>query len=183
MLFKNSPCLLLMLLLPAFAAAQAAYDDSNLEREKSASVNYSLAATLVPMIAGLLIAQAEAPEVSRVGWWTVGGGLVIGPSTGQFYAGADLEGALCLMVRGVGALMIYNGIAATEEDCGSCGGENHAASLIGWGGVLLVAGTVYSFVDAPIEAGRKREAKMGWSPTLYLASGQARVGGAAWMHF
>ena len=90
------------------------------------------------------------------------GGIVIGPSLGQFYAGETGRGITHSLVRVGAGVVILAGAVTTFSDCwgeeGDCDGSAGPALMLGG---LVVGGvsTVYSIVDSPAAASRHNQAR------------------------
>jgi len=113
-------------------------------KSEGKAVTLSLAATLVPIAAGIAIWSAEQPD-PLVGPMVMGGSLLIGPSVGHFY------------ISRTGGLWLRLGIAAGATAAGLVAGTSTGGwegltvfvAIIGIGaGVVFVDG-VYDIVRLP----------------------------------
>jgi hypothetical protein len=119
------------------------------------------------------------------------GGIVIGPSTGQFYAGSAGTGALGMIIRGVGTGLFLSALVDAFPRCDdeetSCRGGGETKAVIGM--AALAGGALYSLIDGALAAKRfnKRQLEareFGWSPALSPGTdGAWTTGAVAWMRF
>lgn len=150
----------------------------------------ALASTAGPIAAGVAF-ESSLGDVSGL---LITGGLFVGPSVGQFYAGSIGNGWTGIGIRGAGAVMGVVGAFMAFEDalCGLGGDDcsdrhgDTAALLFFGGGVTYICGVVYSFMDTPLRiAGEGRtESRFGVAPALLPDSqGGLSKGVSAWMRF
>ncbi|HEY5922809.1 MAG TPA: hypothetical protein VIV11_14120 [Kofleriaceae bacterium] len=156
----------IVLALSSSAAAQAPGDTAPLSpapasppaREKNPTT--AMALSIGTTMAGFAVLAASEGEESAV---VIGiGGMYLGPSTGQWYAGRI--GGIGLVSRAVSAYLIVRGVSQLDHGGHDCLGltdaecdvaeeswareSNHAEALI-WTGVgLWVGSTIYDFVMA-----------------------------------
>lgn len=170
-----------------------------IKKPKSEAVAYAWASggTLALLAAGAgLTANTSAVGT---GLLVMAGGLVAGPSLGQYYAGSPAQARVGMAIRGLGLGMVLLGIAQGFElgHCShlhnlgpadlNCGDENGSILRI-LGTLTLGSGLVYSLVDThyAVERHGRRigRAAFGFSPALALGpEGRLRPGGRAWMSF
>jgi hypothetical protein len=168
---------------------------------QGAAAVWSIASTLVPVIAAMEISQSsdDGHNTSLINWLTIGG-LLAGPSAGQFYARAPGQAVLGMGIRGAGALLFLSGAAQAigSVSCGMSfggdGGSQDKCDDHDGGGLMLLGfatylgGTVYSLVDGGFAVtrylNRQSESQFGWSPVVSPGKGgSSRTGVAAWMRF
>lgn len=126
------------------------------------------------------------------------GGMVLGPSLGQFYAGSLGRGMLGTGIRTVGAVMVLQGTVYIldnlfcEEGEGNGCNESEvdaATPLLIFGTATYLGGAIYSLLDAAWAVKRYNsrlddKRGFGWSPTLAPAPlGGLKPGVLAWMRF
>lgn len=117
--------------------------------------NIALTNTLMPLATGLgTVALFENNTIQTVGAVMAVYGIIMGPSTGNFYAQDYGRGAAGLAARSVGAYLMVN---ATSEIFGrtfanSLNVDNKSVSLTDTkmiiGEVLILGGTVYNLLSA-----------------------------------
>lgn len=124
------------------------------------------------------------------------GGMLLGPSLGQVYAGSHKGAWLGAGIRTVGALSASQGMALLSEDlfCSTEDGDDcdlniMAVSLFTVGIYAYVVGTVYSFINADMTVERYNETQsrlgvIDWSPILAPDfQGGIRAGALAYLRF
>ena len=124
------------------------------------------------------------------------GGMLLGPSLGQVYAGAHKEAWIGAGVRTGGAFaallglrMVLHDAFCSTEDGEDCDDNALGLPLYAAGVVSYVGGTIYSFVNADRSVDRYNESQsrlgiIEWSPTLAPdTQGGIRTGAIAWTRF
>lgn len=157
----------------------------------------ALTGTLLPIGLGSFLLYTQSDGMAGVGGVLLAGGLLVGPSTGQFYAGSIGHGLLGTGIRTLGVALILGGAVnnttslsclereAGQEPCESKGGS--ALSLLG--GATLLGGTIYSLAETHFAVARhhqrrERHAAFGLAPTLAReAGGGVRPGAMAQLRF
>jgi hypothetical protein len=170
---------------------------------KAKAYAWSILGTAAPIVIGLSLSSNGG--TNALAPWLVVGGMLLGPSSGQFYAQAPGAGALGIGVRTVGGMLFIGGVVAmldgicveidhnpdepgSSKRCPDRDGGGSAAPLMIAGSLVYLGGTLYSFFDAGWAVDRLRyhpsESQFGWTPTLDLGtSGSTRTGVSAWMRF
>lgn len=132
----------------------------------------------------------------RIGGPARRGGLFLGPSAGQFYAGSYAKGAaatgfrLAAIPAGfLGGFMVTYLSGSSDDGDGFSGLQAMAAFATGAlvaGGAVLAVGTVYSLVDTKFavdraneRARKKSESRTSLSPVLYPARAGRVIPGLA----
>jgi hypothetical protein len=175
---------------PEFQNAKPQYPGKSLFH----AYGWMLLGTAIPLAASTVIpvdgTSGDASAVAKS--LLFAGGLLVGPSGGQIYAGSYGRSALAVAVRTTGLAMILRAWSLSEpifcSDCGDSDGSMIGAWFLG-GIVVYAGGVVYSMYDQE-KAVERYNAKLrgngafGWSPTLAPQSdGSLRTGATAWMRF
>ena len=167
------------------------------QKSKGTAYILSFLGTGIPL---LMAAQLSASTHGGSEAWIGGmvlGGVILGPSLGQFYAGSHAGGWLGAGIRTGGLFVTALGLAqfserlfcSEEEESGCDDGGKAAPYLIPGGIALFIGGTIYSFVNAGRTVERFNDSQsrlgdFGWSPAFAPGSGGAWKSGAiAWMRF
>ena len=124
------------------------------------------------------------------------GGMLLGPSLGQVYAGSHKEAWIGAGVRTGGAFAAMLGLSMVVDDlfCSTEAGEDCNDSPLGLplyavGLVSYVGGAIYSFVNADrsVERFNESQSRLGvieWSPLLTPGKdGSMRAGALAYVRF
>lgn len=124
------------------------------------------------------------------------GGMLLGPSLGQVYAGTPKGAWIGAGVRTGGAFAAMHGLVlmlddmfCSTEDGGACDDNVLALPLYMAGCITYIGGTIYSFVNAgrTVERYNESQSRLGiidWSPILAPgAQGGIRTGAIAWTRF
>lgn len=129
------------------------------EKSPRTAVTLAALATVVPLVAGAVIASKAHGGTQEFGWVAMGAGIVLGPSTGDVYAGAYERAAGLAVARGIGlAAGSYLLLASTirSSDCqGSACETSVPGQFAAWALLLSVpvlAG--YEIIDSPASARR-----------------------------
>jgi hypothetical protein len=159
-----------------------------------AAMGLSVLATALPLIAGAQIPASENKNSNLTGiLWL--GGILIGPSAGQFYAASPGTGMLGIGLRSTGLALFVIGLKSAfnswgcSDDGGSNCDESGGATFMVIGSLTFIGGGLYSLFDAALAADRfnDRERKteaFGWTPTLAPGrDGVWKSGAVAWMRF
>jgi hypothetical protein len=156
---------------------------------------WAVGATVLPVTMGAyLLENTETPE--GVGAILILGGLLGGPSAGQYALGSPIQGTVAGLVRTAGAVAFVAGLAQAlgsafcgmdfsgegDDDC-SDGDDGESAVVVG--GVLYLGATAYSLIDIPFAARREqsRALRIGFGPFLRPAFGGPSQGVRAWVRF
>jgi hypothetical protein len=148
---------------------------------KSHAMAYGLmlAGTVVPVAAAFALPSGEAALTLAFG------GLLIGPSAGQFYAGSGGRGLAGVGIRALGLPvgLIVGGImanGASDEPFAEL--VNFLGGMMLGAGVMWVIGTTYSVIDTPRAVNRANErarraflSNASLSPVLYPARDEHNV--------
>lgn len=198
------PDLLTAALLATVLSAAPRAAESHAPREpahgeiKSEWVAYGAAAagTAVPIAVGAMLLNSTSNGYAGLGGGLLMGGVLLGPSSGQFYANSTMHGFLSSGVRTVGGLMFFAGalnsmtsMSCLEREPGEppCESKSGAGVLTLLGAVTYLGGTVYSLVDthkAVVRTHAQTGLTYGVTPTLALnGDGRSRYGGQAWLRF
>jgi hypothetical protein len=149
---------------------------------KSVGVAYAsaLAGTVLPIAVGTLLMEEGGANNYAAGW-LVAGGILLGPSTGQFYAQSLGHGLLASLVRTAGAGMLFVGILQgldfESDEEGEPDDDNQGAGLRILGTATFLGGVAFSLIDTyfAVERYRKKQRVPGYSleiaPTLSPAAG------------
>lgn len=157
----------------------------------------SVIATTVPIGVGVLLGtlgeNQDIEALTTLAAISAVGGLLVGPSAGQFYLGSKGHAYGALAVRTAGAALFAVGLikARTTNRCGEDEEDCHMAYPgSGWmiaGGLVMGGGGLYSLVQPWITAGRTTapDPTFSFAPTLAPApgSGATRVGARARLCF
>jgi hypothetical protein len=175
--------LLLLSLVPRPTQAQ---------KSPATALGVSLLGTAAPIVMASALNKASTSTRNNglIGSLVLGG-LFIGPSTGQFYAGSAATGFAGIGIRGVGGLIAAVGLAnaAGQVFCSeNCGDGDDGAGFMLAGFLTYIGGAIYSFYDASAAAGRYnarlQDPDFGIIPTLAPdPAGGYRPGALAWMRF
>lgn len=172
---------------PENSIARPAYKSAGL------SIALSVLGSAVPVLTGLQMSKS-----GNTANFMVMGGMLVGPSLGQFYAGSLGRGMLGTGIRTGGAFMALTGIvyllndfSCDVADGNVCDEDKDAAAtpLLILGTATYLGGAIYSLLDAGWAVERynaRLDSKrgFGWSPTLAPASqGGLKPGVLAWMRF
>lgn len=160
---------------------------------------WSLAGTLAPILLAGAVEASSGKGDGGLSLSLYAGGLLLGPSLGQFYAASPARGLLSAGIRTAGGLLTFYGFGealgkdrcredndeGSARDCGGYHGEIYMAA----GLATYFAGVVYSLYDDG-QAVERFNAKhgdkevFGWAPTLAPGlDGSLRPGALAWMRF
>ena len=156
----------------------------------------AIGATVAPVVLGSLVANWGSNEAAVAGFSLIAGGLLIGPSTGQFYAGSTGHGIVGSGIRALGGLMLITGavnsvtsMSCLEREAGepACDDNSGAGFIAILGALTYFGGTVYSLTETHYAVQRTRLRvgnTYGFTPILALAGdGATRLGGQAWLRF
>lgn len=150
----------------------------------------ALAGTLLPVGMGAVLVSAGDDEVAGAGGVLLAGGILLGPSTGQFYAGSIGHGLLSTGVRTLGAVLLLSGainrmpsMSCLEREPGEAPCEpKNGLGLAILGGATFLGGAIYSLVETRFAVVRHRRdverAAFSIAPTLALTRGGAMRRGA-----
>jgi hypothetical protein len=187
---------LLTLAPPARVLAAASWDDGQdrtiqLDREETQAYLWSAGGFFLPLGAAFALAGTENGEDLA---WPIGilgvGAVTVGPSIGQFKAGAIGHGIGASAMRGAGEAIAF--ISFVQSLCIMCDSEKARPSPWGGmlvGGALYLAGTAYSLINIHQTYDAKREAvssvsTLRMAPTLVLdRENRLRPGAALSMTF
>lgn len=139
--------------------------------EKSELIAYGLAVagTLAPIAVGAVLAENNN---FWAGTGIITGGVFIGPSLGQFYAGSWGQGAIGAIARSVGGALIFVGLVqAFDCEYGGSAGENCSSdgSTAGISGLILFGGGgLYSLIDTHFAVQRYNERERAESGALHF---------------
>lgn len=172
---------------PAGSIARPAYKSTHF------SIALSVLGSAVPVLVGL-----QMSESGNTANYLVMGGMLVGPSLGQFYAGSLGRGMLGTGIRTGGAFMALQGTVyllrnsfcdvGDEDECDESEADA-AAPLLILGTATYLGGAIYSLLDAGWAVQRynarlDKKRGFGWSPTLSPApQGGLKPGVLAWMRF
>lgn len=176
----------------------AAIADPGPSESKARSLAW--AGTLVPLGIGAASAATGNLDALIIGGIVSAVGLTFGPSAGQFYAHSPGRALGATAVRGLGGGLAFAGFVmwVDEAFCGfdedgfepadrSVCKEGYGSATMLVGAILLAGGAVFSITDAAPAARRyqeRRQASLGWSPTLKPGpDGRLSAGATAWMRF
>jgi hypothetical protein len=154
----------------------------------------SVLATAAPI---LLAAQLSSSTHGGSEGWVGGlaiGGLLLGPSAGQIYAGSQSGAWLGVGIRAGGMLLTWLGVGqfagslfCSSEEEEDCDPPPTAIPLLVAGIDIFIGGTVYSVINAGRTVDRVNESRsrvFGWAPTFSPApQGGMRAGAIAYMRF
>lgn len=146
--------------------------------QETKAFGLAVVSTLVPVALGYGVAAASPDQVA-LPMILVAGGALIGPSVGEFYLGSRLGGTGGILIRGVGGIMVVNGVMEGLNDifCSeSCDG-NDGSGLFTIGVVVYAAGTLWSLVDTHLAADRLRQGAAALPFTLAPTLTRNREGG------
>jgi hypothetical protein len=170
------------------------------QKSTLAAFAYPLLGTLLPVTFSATLAVTSDNPTGGLVLPLLFGGLLIGPSAGQFYAGSTGPGLAGIAVRGLGAGLFGTGLAASwrTRDCREGGDyvckESKREGLIPIGIAIYLGGAFYSLFEGIIAADRYNgkqlgSAHFGWAPVLVpTGNGSAepislRTGALAWARF
>lgn len=167
--------------------------------EKVTAVALSLGGTVLPLLAASAISdRSDNDENQGLVISLVLGGILLGPSAGQFYAHSPGLGLVGAGVRGLGGYIALAGAAQAMAGfgCGmSFGGEPEECDEGGDGGgtillglLIYTGGSLFSLAAIPSAVDRQHQrmqsAAFEWAPTLDLSrSGDVRPGAKASLRF
>lgn len=150
-------------------------------RMEGMALRQSLFNTVAPMALGLgAVALFENRTVRTVGAWMTVYGLVIGPSTGNFYANDYARGGVGALVRFGGAVLLRN---ATSEVFGRQFAnllhvDDKSVSFgdtdVLIGSALLVGSIAYNIITGPVSV-REYNRKMGYVMEMESLPGTGKV--------
>lgn len=161
-----------------------------------AACAWSILGTAAPMLLASQLSDSPQGESDGLTGSLILGGLLVGPSLGQFYAGSPVGGFLGFGIRGAGGFMTVLGFihsfwgrfcSGSEDE--SCGENNAGSALLTVGVLTYVGGTLYSLIDAgrAVERHNDRQNQsrvFGWSPTFApTPQGGVRTGALAYFRF
>lgn len=157
-----SLALVLLFLIPSMSKAKSMFEES-FEREQkelkreSQALAISLAATVTPILLGGALSSGDTEEFGL----TIGlAGLVLGPSTGHFYAGQTGRGLTGIGIRAAivvgGAYLVSS---ATEEQDPFSRGFGVAVGIMAVSAVALVHG-IYDIFTTPSSVRKYNESLM-----------------------
>jgi hypothetical protein len=163
---------------------------------KSHAVAYfsSVLATAAPLsLAAHLSGSTHGGSEGWVGGLAIGG-LLLGPSAGQIYAGTQSGAWIGVGIRAGGLLLTSLGLSefsksilCSSEDGQDCGSPAIAVPLLVAGTVTFIGGTVYSVINAGRTVDRVNERRsrvFGWSPIVVPApQGRMLAGALAFLRF
>jgi len=149
-------------------------------RDEDQALRLSLINTVFPVALGYgAVALFDNSTVQKTGAALAVYGLVIGPSTGNFYANDYLRGGMGALARFGGALLLQD---ATEELLGSrfstvLNVDDREVSLdetgIIVGGALMVGGLAFNYITAPLSA-REYNRSIGYAMRMEHLPGTGR---------
>lgn len=166
-----------------------------------AAYAWSILGTTAPVLLASQVSGSYQETSKRMAVGVMLGGLLAGPSMGQFYAGSPVGGFLGFGIRGAGGFItglgyifrlgedLCSGTEEFEEEDEDCDEDNVGRALLAVGALTYIGGTLFSLVDAgkAVERHNDRQNQprvFGWSPTLAPgAQGNLRSGATAWMRF
>lgn len=121
------------------------------QKSEVAAVGLSLAATVVPVTAGIFVVNKGESEENDVGWgfWAlVVPGITVGPSAGHFYANQWRRGLITTGVRlgilGAG-IIAFNVVTSDDE-----GFLDNFGDALAVGGITTIALTVHALYDIAV---------------------------------
>ncbi len=162
-------------LIPDYPAGSRSTTAFN-QKSYAAAYAWMLGATAIPIYAGsYMLSSSHHEQGEEIGAALILGGILIGPSAGQYYAGAPgpATGALVLRLAGGGLVLI--GLIKAFSNCfwesSSCNSGSGEALL---GTVLFASGSAYSLIDTKFAVDRynRREreraaVRTSFSPALF----------------
>lgn len=174
---------------PAESSARPAYA----YKSGRVALGLSVLGAAVPVLLGIRMSGH-----GNLAGGLVVGGLLVGPSSGQFYAGSPGAGILGTAIRTGGYAMFVLGFvyavdnlfcSATDDHNCDSGKDAAAAPLLILGTATYLGGAIFSMLDAgwAVERYNARVDKkriFGWSPTVAPGpQGGLKPGAMAWMRF
>lgn len=137
-----------LIALFAWAGRPGAVEAADPEPENASIM--SATATLLPVAAGALLLSTGRREAEGVRFTSaltsISVGAILGPTTGQLYAGAGVDAAVTFFLRSLTGGLAVTGLAlslrGTEDD------EAPAAALMALGGIPTLILAIYDIVDA-----------------------------------
>ena len=160
-------------------------------KSQGVAVGLSVLSTTVPLFMASALSSETSNSEVLVGTLAIGG-LVIGPSLGQFYASSPGTALLGVFLRFLGGGMAITGLSKSVAWCDSetgkdCGDDKGSELMIA-GAMLYTGGVVYSLVDGYFSVNRwnirQDGPDYGFSPSLVPEEdGALRTGAVAWMRF
>jgi hypothetical protein len=123
-------------------------------KSRAAAFGWMVAGTVGPVAAALMLPESEAA------FFLGAGGVVIGPSVGQFYAGSLGTGFQGIGIRLLGlpvGLVLGGLMASGASDEGFAALAAFLGGMMIGGGVMWIAGTTYSLIDTPRAVDRANE--------------------------
>lgn len=156
-------------------------------RERTA-YTYLVASTVIPFAAGLGLAlSSDNRFLAGTGGVLMLGGILVGPSAGEFYAGAYGRGALGISLRTLGGVVLVAGALTGIGSCidkDPCTDDHSGRPAVALGSILLLGATAFSVIDTHYAAlpNEEHASRIGLTPTLALGGG-LRPGLAAWARF
>jgi hypothetical protein len=151
----------------------------------------------IPSLAASLISSHSHGQYDFLAGTLAIGGLFVGPSLGQFYAGSYGPGSIGIGIRTTGGLMGLIGMATvigSALDNMDGGGEpeaddsNQGLTLFLVGGITYLGGALYSLFDTGYAVRRqsdpRRPQRYGWTPDVSRTpAGDLKAGALARAHF
>ena len=146
-------------------------------KSRGAAYLWALGATVAPIVAGAALLDGTAQSL------VVSTGLVLGPSAGQFYAGAWEQGFTGAGIRATAfpAFLVAFALAGSSADTGDGFGDLAVGLMAGLlvSGAFIVTGTTYSLFNTWFAVDRANErARRDFETRMSLAPMLMPVGGA-----
>lgn len=133
------------------------------------AVLYSLGATVLPIGAGTLLANAGNGSNDLAAFTLIMGGIIVGPSAGHFYADNRRRAWMGVGLRAAGSAVMISGAVLVEDELSGRGDLGNAGSLLALGGMLLTSGSAaYDLFTAPrsAHAYNVRNVRLSVQPTV-----------------
>lgn len=173
--------LLLLSTVAVHAQPETGFGRDYRARSGQAALKQSITNTVLSLALGYsTVALFENKTVKTVGASLAVYGLVIGPSTGNFYANDYLRGGLGALTRFGAALLLMD---ATREISGSefanaLNVDNEEVSLddtqVIVGGALMVGSMIFNMATAPVSA-REYNKEMGYTVEMQHIPGAGKA--------